>query len=129
MSEDDSEFGPTSLRKQLSGALFARPDEADSAVGQGTERTTSESSRHLYRQLLTAQALWMILAFGLLVWFDEWSPVTYYITIFNGLLCVRILFAPTAGNPQWWRRLKWVVYGGFVVLVYIVVTQYIKFIG
>lgn len=129
MSEDDSELGPTSLRNQLSGAFFARPDGADSAGHQETDAATPDSGRHLYRKLLTAQAFWMVLALGLLFWLEKWSPVTYYIMIFNGLLCIRILFAPPAGNPQWWRRLNWVVYVGFIVLGYIVVTQYMQFIG
>jgi hypothetical protein len=126
MSEDDSEFGPTSLRNQLLKVFF---DRTDAAGRQESGATTSEPDRHLYRKLIAAQALWMVLAFILLYTFDEWSPTTYYIIIFNGLLCVRLVFAPTTSTPRWWRRLNWVVYGGFIVLLYIIITEYIQYVG
>lgn len=123
MSEDDSELGPTSLWNQLLDVLFNR---RDSAVHQETNPATADPDQHLYRKLIGVQALWMGIALILLFAFEEWSLTTYYIMAFNGLLCVRLVFAPTARNPRWWRRLNWIVYGGFIVLFYIIITEFMQ---
>lgn len=127
MSKDDSEFSPSSLWNQLSGVLLDRLDGTDRTIPRDADRDTPNDTSDLYRGIIGALVAWMVLALVILLAFGMWSLTTYYIMVFNGLLCIRIVFAPSTSNPEWWRRLNWVVYVGFAVLLYILVTQFMRF--
>jgi len=128
VSEDSDEYVEPSFWDRITTARFDSSDGADSALDRSYSHRDSDIDRSgLFWRLVAAQTGWMGVALVVLFLFDMWALDLYFILSFNGLLVARVLLAPTHGVPNWWRRLNWLVYLGFGVLLYLIVQRFVQY--
>lgn len=128
VSEDTDEFVEPSFWDRITTTRFDNSDGSTSTVDRDYSRRGDDSKQSgLFWRLVSVQTGWMVVALVLLLLFDMWALDLYFILSLNGLLIVRVLFSPTSGVPDWWRRLNWVIYTGFGLLLYLIVQRFIQY--
>lgn len=79
--------------------------------------------RDRFRLLIATQTAWMLLTLVTMVALDRYWTEGYFLVSFIGLLVATLLFAPDDADAAWWRRVKWVIRAGFLVLAFFVVQR------
>lgn len=77
-----------------------------------------------FKQFLWLQIAFLLFAPIVLQVSGLFSPELYFVVSFVWFLSLSEVFAPENAAAQWWRRVQWVKFAGFVVLTY-VVTQHV----
>ncbi|WP_424005028.1 hypothetical protein ACOZ4I_19020 (plasmid) [Haloarcula salina] len=128
VSEDTDEFVEPSFWDRITTARFDSSDGADSPVDRNySHRGADMDQSSRFWSLVVIQTGWMAATLTLLLLFDMWALDLYFILSLNGLLIARVLVAPVHGKPDWWRRLNWLVYLGFALLLYLIVQRFVHY--
>lgn len=76
-----------------------------------------------FRSFLLVYFLFLVVSLVVLWALDSLFVRTYFVVAFLGLLITSEIFPPADPKTVWWKRLRWVKAGGWVVLLLILVER------